>query len=490
MSGRITLLLIAVALAGSASASAAQTRAPARPAVVLVSGLSSASPFSTPARSCVGKQGPAWALKNGIPPALERAGYRVFTAPVRKNASTPPPAPCASPAPGSTTWINSGGEVDANGAALDRFLAFLHRSYKVNRVILVGHSDGGLWSRSTISTHRSFPTIVGLVTLGTPYTGSPVADLGGIVSTLNCPSSAPACALAQRLVSGILDKLGRPAVTELSSAFLETWNQHPKLTGCRVTAIQGTAIRPAALPASQPALSGYYVPTDGLVGRSSGADRRASALDGSVIPAAPILRLVDGGAFPVYHTPQIGNPSELNDPPINAAIVRALRQPASPCGGGRQRQPSRLTVRLVTVRETRGGSLGRAAKGDIVFAPPRPVVSCGSSTYVGSPLLPTQLLKTYVTGSCAALRSTGAAMLLHNTSSTARLTLSGGALTVAVGGPRLRSLAVQVLQGRTWSPVALRGGRATVPRANLVQLRLLGTTQAGADVSAWAPMNG
>jgi hypothetical protein len=81
-------------------------------------------------------------------------------------------------------------------------------------------------------------------------------------------------------------------------------------------------------------------------------------------------------------------------------------------------------------------------------------------------------------------------MLLHNTSSTARLTLSGGSLTIATGGSRLRSLAVQVLRGRTWSPVTLRSGRGTVPRANLVQLRLLGTTQGGAAVSAWAPMNG
>ena len=380
--------------------------------------------------------------------------------------------------------------MDTNGAALNRFLAFLHRSYNVSRVILVGHSDGGLWSRSAISTHRSAPTIVGLVTLGTPYTGSPAADLGGVVSTLNCSSTAPACTLAQRLVSGILDKIGRPAVTELSSAFLKTWNPHPKLTGCRVTAIQGTAIRPPALPAPQPALSGYYVPTDGLVARSSGADQAARALDGSIIPAAPIGRLVNGGAFPAYHTPEIGNPSELNDPAINAAIIRALRQPASPCGGGRQQQPSRLSVRLVTVRQTRGGSLGATATGDLVFAPPGPAISCGSSTFVGSPLLPTKLLKTYVTNSCAALNSSGAAMLLHNTNSTARLTLSGSTLTVATGGPKLRSLAVEVLSGRTWSPVTLRGGRGTVPRANLVQLRLLGTTQTGADVSAWAPMNG
>src|SRR5262249_42043066 len=158
---------------------------------------------------------------------------------------------------------------------------------------------------------------------------------------------------------------------------------------------------------------------------------------------------VNGGAFPAFHTPQIGNPSELNDPPINAAIVRALRQPASPCGGGRRQQPSRLTVRLLSVRTTRGGSLGATAKADLVLAPRGPTVSWGSSTFVSSPLLPTEALKSYVTSSCGALSSSGAAMLLHNTSSTVRLTLSGGTLTVAAGGPPLRSLAVQVLRGTT-----------------------------------------
>jgi hypothetical protein len=38
--------------------------------------------------------------------------------------------------------------------------------------------------------------------------------------------------------------------------------------------------------------------------------------------------------------------------------------------------------------------------------------------------------------------------------------------------------------------VTLRGGRGTVPRASLVQLRLLGTTQAGAAVSGYAPLSG
>jgi hypothetical protein len=94
---------------------------------------------------------------------------------------------------------------------------------------------------------------------------------------------------------------------------------------------------------------------------------------------------------------------------------------------------------------TRGGSLGATSKGDLVLASPKPAISCGTAKFVSSPLLPTQLLKTYVTGSCGALSASGAAMLLSNTSSTVQLTLNRGALTVATGGPRLRSLAVQVL---------------------------------------------
>ena len=485
----VLLATLTPTVVGTASA-AAHRQSPKR-AIVLVSGLSSTTPFSTPARACAGKEGTSWGISGGIAPALRRAGFKVFTVPVRKGSSSPP-APCGKPVPGASTWLNSTGDDDANGAALNRFLAFLHRAYRIDVVTLVGHSDGGVWSRSAIATHTGAPAIQGLVALGSPFIGSPVADLGTTVANASCTGAGPVCPPVQRLVQGIVKELGGIAVDELSSAYLETWNPKQKLARCRVTTIQGTAVNPSALPPPQPAISGYYFPSDGLVGKSSATDQPARALDGSRIPAAPVGRLVDGGSFPTHHIPQLGNPSELNDPGTNAAIIRALSRPTATCAGGRTRKSARLAVRLVQVRAVgpRAGSLGATSNGDVMLSLGSATATCGSASLTASPLLPVKLVKTYVTGRCGALNSSGTAVLLHWTASTANLSLSGRTLTVALRGPKIGALAIQVLRRGKWVPVTLRRGRGTVPAGNLVQLRLTGRTPAGITVGGYAPMHG
>src|SRR4051812_47004587 len=96
-----------LALAVLATPAAAQ-----RHTVVLVSGLDSSSPFSTPAGSCAGKEGEAWGVPNGVAPALKAAKFQVFTAPVRNGSDRTPPPACAKPAPSSSTWLDSKGDVD------------------------------------------------------------------------------------------------------------------------------------------------------------------------------------------------------------------------------------------------------------------------------------------------------------------------------------------------------------------------------------------
>ena len=117
---------------------------------------------------------------------------------------------------------------------------------------------------------------------------------------------------------------------------------------------------------------------------------------------APIQLLVNGGSFPVYHTPQLGSPSELNDPGVNAAIIRALRRTTATCTGGRTQKPARLAVPLLQIRTTgsSGGSLGAASKGDVVLALGSSTAACGTASLTASPLLPVKLIKTYVAGSC------------------------------------------------------------------------------------------
>ncbi|MBK5117678.1 MAG: hypothetical protein JJE23_12260, partial [Thermoleophilia bacterium] len=153
------LALIAVASPSTASANGA----PSYPeAVVLVSGFNTASPFSTPAPECVGKQGEGWDTSGGIPPALRAAGMDVFTAPVANaGKSAPPSCPAAgAPLPNPKTMvINSNGDIDLNGAALARFLGFLGEKYGVTDVHLVGHSDGGLWIRSALTRNGAYAGI-------------------------------------------------------------------------------------------------------------------------------------------------------------------------------------------------------------------------------------------------------------------------------------------------------------------------------------------
>ena len=67
------------------------------------------------------------------------------------------------------------GDINAGGERLARFVNYLHDEYGVTDVDLVGHSNGGLWSRSAIWTLKntgSPVTVRSLTMLGTPNEGS------------------------------------------------------------------------------------------------------------------------------------------------------------------------------------------------------------------------------------------------------------------------------------------------------------------------------
>ena len=174
--GRVVVLAIVLALAVPATALASS-------AVVLVSGFDTATPFTVPLPSCAAQAGPTWGATTGTAASLRAAGEQVFTAPVA-NAGGSPGLPCTGPGgavPPAADVIDSNGDVNANGAALTRFLQFLSTNYGVTSVDLVGHSDGGLWSRSAITQMRAAdagPNLQSLTTLGTPHRGSTVADWG------------------------------------------------------------------------------------------------------------------------------------------------------------------------------------------------------------------------------------------------------------------------------------------------------------------------
>ena len=76
--------LIAASLVTAALAHGATAQAATYPdAVVLVSGFTTTTPFTTPDPSCNGKEGLTWNVPTGPAAALKAAGNKVFTAPVR-----------------------------------------------------------------------------------------------------------------------------------------------------------------------------------------------------------------------------------------------------------------------------------------------------------------------------------------------------------------------------------------------------------------------
>src|SRR3954471_11492377 len=195
-------------------------------AVVLVSGFTTSTPFTTSDPSCLGKEGTTWSPN--VAPTLKKAGLTVFTAPEAdgKNA----PAPCVGSGqatPPSTATIDTGGDATSNGKALAAFLAFLRDDYGVTTVQLVGHSDGGIWSRAAITQSSAFSTgltVQSLTTLGTPHTGSYAADLVEAMNGATCDFSndleQDVCDALQDVLDVVSKQLGPTALAELTNTYM------------------------------------------------------------------------------------------------------------------------------------------------------------------------------------------------------------------------------------------------------------------------------
>src|ERR1700743_2005976 len=82
VAGLVAVIAATVSLPGSSRASAVVAPDPGT-AVVLVSGLDSSTPFSSPAPQCAGNEGKSWdgdpqsgsSGPNGVAPALKAAGF-------------------------------------------------------------------------------------------------------------------------------------------------------------------------------------------------------------------------------------------------------------------------------------------------------------------------------------------------------------------------------------------------------------------------------
>ncbi|MDR9371160.1 alpha/beta hydrolase [Conexibacter sp. JD483] len=512
---QLLVCLVAAVFAAAAVPSLSVAAPAAGSAVVFVSGFTTTTPFTSSAPQCAGQEGPTWDAPTGAPALLRAAGYAVFTAPVGNHGRTT--APCVAPAqpvPPSTATIDSNGDVDANGQALLTFLAFLRASYGITSVQLVGHSDGGLWSRSAITQYATAsgptPTVQSLTTLGTPHTGSYAADLAEYVHDGQCDTTGfeqKICKLVLPILDQMIGNLGDDAVKELSSSYLAGWNTQQTI-GCPVTTIAGTYVSlPSWIGWAVPA---YYFPDDGVVGEASGLNESSWSLTLQRIVAAP-FQTVDGGAFPVVHSATLssllGTPNTLTNYAQIATVVQSsiVSPPGtSACVGGTSGAAGTARAKAAAASTAEPASSGTVrarfatllapASGGRFAARPRDValllgstpVRCGGRSLAGHPLLGSRRLRIAVLPRCkGGVVVPGRRALIVRRDAAGRsleLRWTGASVRASVHGRGLRAVRIETKTGARWRALP-RSGRALLPlTAARVPVRAIAR---GADGRRW-----
>ncbi len=490
---------------------------PAYPeAVLLVSGFETNSPYTTPytssnpALTCDGKEGSEWNPQNpkadppvGIAYALKQAGYNVFTAPVSKGGGTAPITPpmvCTGPGepvPLEDTVIDSNGGTAANGIALAKLIAFIRDEYGVTDLHIVGHSDGGLWSRSGITQNEAYAgvTVQSLTTLGTPHTGSYLADLAMGLYEGNCDFSNRVeqriCDVLVPLAKLIVTKLGKQATQELTSGFLTTWNPVQRIGRCPVSVIAGDHVN-FGIP-----FLGYYTPSDGLVGLDSAQASEALDINGHLIPAPDIPDLREAGVYDVVHGASVGflskknllNQTEIsqqvagntilsgaeacNQPP---ALTSADSDPAE-AGSSAAGEVQRLRAPLLRlIAADRHGRLPKPGPEDFAVTPRGVSVRCGFTKLRAIPVMGDTRLRIHHPRGCGTrlrVRSRSgkgvarALMLRSNPSRHVLVRLEGDRVRIRIRGRAPKSYKALFLRGNKWQRLKLdRKGRTKLPDAD------------------------
>jgi len=185
-------------------------------AVVIVSGGAAATPFTTPDAACRSGM-PAGITSSHLRSHLLARGLRVFTAPasLRRGQVVPPGAEVADcfddcPDPlGAHLTITSTADIDLAGERLARFVDYLHAHYDVGCIDLVGHSNGGLFSRAAIRVlgqTGSAVTVASLSTLGTPWHGGfSLRYLAGELDISACGGDA----FCEQMLAAAADEVAR-----------------------------------------------------------------------------------------------------------------------------------------------------------------------------------------------------------------------------------------------------------------------------------------
>lgn len=191
-----TAPIAALLFAGCSPSTPAESRA-----VVLVSGGGTISPFTTPTEACA--SGLAAGNSNtALREFLLEQGKQVYTAPANDDwGVVEEPDPDSFGAFGDCPEVlaeqftlMTAGDVNSNAERLARFVSFLNTEYGVTDVDIVGHSNGGLFSRGAIRILKQIEspvTVRSLTMLGTPNEGAvPTAFVTGEFTAADCQANA------------------------------------------------------------------------------------------------------------------------------------------------------------------------------------------------------------------------------------------------------------------------------------------------------------
>jgi pimeloyl-ACP methyl ester carboxylesterase len=475
---------LCVALAAFAVALGAARAAQAIDAIVLVSGFSSSQPFSSSTPACAGQEGAAFSPN--VAPTLKAAGLIVFTAPEGQEANAPPPCTGGGPAPPSDTVIDTSGDLDENGGALARLIAFLRDAYGVTSVQLVGHSDGGLWSRAAIAQDSAYAgvRIQSLNTVASPHTGSFVADAAILAESIDCGAvpdrrTRQACKSLSGAARLISDLGGPTAISELTYTYMGTWAARQPFGDCPVTVFDGIAF---SVPGPVSQIPRYYNPSDGVVGQASALAQASRSQAGGLIPAPGFRQVIVGGTFDAVHTDVLsfaGQPTELSLPPLANRMLTAVVDGAAStqtCNGAppppRANRAVKYGLALRTVlASSRSGKLPPQPAGDILSGPRTMQVRCGARSLIGDdpPGIPGFVIAPV--GRCTrTITVTGGTAFLLRRDPRRRvdLTADGRRITVKIEGKPVRSFEVEAAKSTganlSWKRLHVDGkGRARLP---------------------------
>ncbi len=465
---RLALAGLAAALIFAGTPLNSRAAAPGAPdAVVLVSGITTTTPFTSPGAVCTGKypRGTTWTYHGA---RFAAAGYRVYTAPVNFGAgpvkSDPPQfSGCPSQLPASMT-INSRGDIYADARALASFIGYLHSHFGVNTVRFVAHSYGGLWTRGAMRlASADFPAVQvqSITTLGTPHLGSFMADIGEAVDPSLCGTDLGCRAIAYLMIA-FRDSYFEPAMSQVTAAAVAQWNpgQGASLKGIPLTAIGGDAVSIKGLT------SPYISPNDLLVGIQSA---QAVGLQANgVIPELSCFP-----AFPDVHSntflpfvPSVKH-SLLNDPQIATDVEQTLagQPPATACpnpafpptltGGPpfiRGVARNQVTVPLRTAGRPSGAQTARSASESAVIIRSGTSVTCDGRKLASMPFMGSTRLRVIPQPRCnGPLRTSqqDKMLFLADAPGSATFRVQGRRIHISIRGSLShRKLAVAIRRGR------------------------------------------